>query len=800
MTTILNDLKYTVRQLLKHPLITCIAVVTLALGMAGNTVIFSFVNSFFLRPLPFYQSDRLVDIDQTAPRWNAEYLSNSYPDFHAWRQQNQSFTGMTVWRTDGFNMRHGEVVERITGTRVTHDVFGVLGVNPAWGRSFTPAEDRPGADRVVVLTHGLWQRLFGEQDVIGQVVQLNREPYTIIGVLAANQADLFESDLWMPLAACPESNRENYNLQGVARLKPSVTLAMAQQDLDRIHQGLIEAKLANENTSPRLTPLSERYFGDVKPVLAILMSAVAVVLLIACGNVAALMLARGLARWRELGIRLSLGATPGHIARLISTESLLLSSLAGVLSLLLSHWVLKVLLDTIAERPPQCITFGFDIRTWIFTGLMVLLAAAFGAVPTCLAVLKGHGRASLNMSGRHATAAPKKRRSLHLLVVAEVALTLVLLVQTCLLITAFRHLQKQDPGFRSDQMLTYVIDLPESQYPSGDARLAFFQDHLEQIRALPGVIQASAVDKIPLGGHRGNFWEIENALACKPDEQTPIVLRRVAFPGYFEAMGIQCLVGRSFNEQDGMNEGSLAVMVNQTFAQHFWPNDDPVGKRIRRRTSQNPWMTVVGLTRDTKHYGLETPMRPGVFLPYAQVMPEQMTLVVHTESDPLALISPIRQIVRRRDPNLPIYGVQTMGDKLHMSLWLRLLYSSLFSIFAGVALVMAMGGLYGVFSYVTSGRTREMGVRIAIGAQPNAVLWLVLKQALRLTAIGIVAGLVGAAIAATLMRSLLLGIHITDMMALIALPAALVVTALVACWYPARRASRVNPMEALRYE
>ena len=741
----------------------------------------------------------MLDIDETAPRWNVEYTGNLYADFHAWREKNQSFTGMTVWTTDGFNIRHGELVERITGTRVTHDVFGVLGVSPAWGRAFTQAEDSPGGQRVVVLTHGLWQRLFGGQDVIGQVVQLNREAHTIIGVLAANHVDLFESELWVPLAENPEI-RDHYYLRGVARLKPSVTPAMAQQDLDRIHQGLIQAKLASEHTSPRLTPMSERYFGDVKPVLAILMSAVAVVLLIACGNVAALMLARGLARRRELGIRLSLGATPARIARLISTESLLLSSLAGGLSLLLSHWGLKALLYSIAERPPQWTLLSFDSRTWIFAALMVLLAAAFAAGPTCLAVLKGQGQASLNTSGQYATAAPKKRRSLHLLVVAEIALTLVLLVQTCLLIQAFRYLQKQDRGFRSEKVLTYMIGLPESQYPSGDARLAFFQDHLEQIRGLPGVIQASAADKIPLGGHRGNFWEIENAPARKPDEQDPIVLQRVAFPGYFAAMGIQCLAGRSFNEQDGINEGSLAVMVNQTFARRFWPNDDPVGKRVRRRGGQNPWMTVVGLTRDTKHYGLETPMIPGVFLPYAQVMSEHMILVVHTEGDPLALVSPIRQIVRRSDPNLPIYGIQTMEDKLHTSLWLRRLYSSLISIFAGVALVMAMGGLYGVFSYVTSGRTREMGVRIAIGAQPNAVLWLVLKQALRLIAIGIVVGLAGAAAVVTLMRGLLLGTHMTDLLAFVAMPVALAATALLACWSPARRAARINPMEALRCE
>ena len=799
MTTVLNDLKFTIRQLFKHPLITGIAVVTLALGMAGNITIFSFVNGLFLRPLPFDEPDRLVDIDQTAPRWNVEYTSNSYGDFHAWRQQNQSFSGMTVWRTEGFNLRHSELVERITGTRLTHDVFGILGINLVRGRAFTELEDRPGAERVVVLAHGLCQRLFGEQDVIGQIVDLNREPYTIIGVLAPLKVDLFESDVWMPLAENPEI-RQNYILRGMARLKPDVTLAMAQQDLDRIHQGLIQAKFANENTSPRLTPLTERYFGKVKPVLAILMSAVAVVLLIACGNVSALMLARGLARGRELGIRLSLGATPVRIARLIGTESLLVSGLAGALSLLLTYWGVKALVYWLAERPPEWIPLSFDIRTWIFAGFMVLLAAAFGAVPTCLAVLKGHGRASLDIAGQRATATPQKRRSLHVLVVAEVALTLVLLVQTCLLVTAFRYLQRQDPGFRSEKVLTYVIDLPESQYPSGDAKLAFFQDHLEQVRALPGVIKASAVDATPLGGHVGNFWEIENAPARRPDEQDPVVLQRVAFPGYLEAMGIQCLAGRSFNEQDGLNEGSLAAIVNQTFAQRFWPNEDPVGKRIRRRDRQTPWITVVGLTRDTKHYGLEQPMRPGLFLPYAQCPVAYMTLVLHTEGDPLALVSSIRQIVRRSDPHLPLYGIQTMEDKLHKSLWLRRLYSSLISIFAGVALVMAMGGLYGVFSYVTNGRVREMGVRIAIGAQPNAVLWLVLKQGLRLTAIGIGVGLAGAAIAATLIRSLLLGIHMMDLMAFIVVPAALVAVALLACYIPARRAARIDPMDALRCE
>jgi len=291
MSTFLNDLKFTIRQLIKHPLITFIAVLTLALGMAGNTVIFSFVNSFFLRPVPFYEPDRLVDIDQTAPRWNMEYTGNRYGDFHAWREQNQTFTGMTAYTYCTYTLQHGDVVEGIAGTQVTHDVFSVLGVTPALGRAFTEAEDRPGAERVAVLTHGLWQRVYGGQDVLGQVVRLNKKPYTIIGVLAADQVNWFDSDVWVPMAKSPDKHNKR-DLWGMARLKPGVTLAMAQQDLDRIHQGLIQAKLADEDTLPRVTSLSERHFGTAKPVLAILMSAVLVVLLIACGNVSALMLAR----------------------------------------------------------------------------------------------------------------------------------------------------------------------------------------------------------------------------------------------------------------------------------------------------------------------------------------------------------------------------------------------------------------------------------------------------------------------------------------------------------------------------
>jgi len=801
MGTLWHDIRYSLRMLCKNLGITVIAVATLALGMAGNTVIFSFFNAFFLRPMPFHQPDRLVDLDETAPRWNLEYTGLAYPDFHAWRQQNRSFDGMAAWSLDSFNLSFEGTAQRVRGARVTHDLTSVLGINPALGRPFTPEEDRPGGERVVLLSQHLWQRLFGEQDVLGKVLHLNHESYTIVGVLSADRM-LFEDaqpcELWVPLAANPDDLGRGWYLRGLGRLKSGVTRAMASEDLLRVHRARVADHKANENTAPRITPLAERLFGDTRPVLTILMGAVVVVLLIACGNVAALMLARGLARWRELGIRLSLGATTGRVTRLILTESLLVSCLAGGLGLVLGYWGLHALLDSLADKPPQWVSFRFDVRIWLWVLLMILVTAAFGALPTCQAVIKGSFQGALVSSGRQSTATPAKRRALHLLVVGEVALTLILLIQAGLLVQAFRSVQKMDPGYRADHVLICQIALPGTQYRTPEAYEAFYRDHLEQVRALPGVVAASAVTAPPLGGHWGTFFTIENAPAQRPDEQDPVVLQRVACPGYFETMGIAMVAGRTFNDQDGRTQGSLAVIVNETFARRFWPNQDPVGQRMRRRPDGSPWMTGVGVARDIKHYGLDRPMIPGVYLPYAQERCSGMAVVVRTVTDPLGLVSGVREIVRRSDPDLPIFDITTMSDRLHQSLWLRRWYSSLIGAFAFVALIMAVGGMYGVFSYVVGGRTRAIGVRLALGAHSGSVLWMVLRQGLILAGLGIGLGLSGTLIAVPLMRRLLLGLHGSDWLICAVIPFVLTAVALVACYLPARRAARIDPMVALR--
>ncbi len=786
--------------LARHPVITMLAVITLALGMAGNTLIFSFLNAFFLRPMPFHEPDRLVDLDETAPRWNLQYTGLAYPDFNAWRSQNRSFEGMAAWNMGSFSLStEGGSAERIRGALVTHDLMAVLGIRPSVGRPFTAEEDRPGSEKVVLISRNLWKGLFGGQTVLGKVLRLDREPYTIIGVLPEDKTLVEGAEVWVPLAENPEV-RKGWYLRGVGRLKHGVTPAMAGDDLLRVHKALIAAKKADENTSPRVTSITDRMFGDAKRVLAILMGAVGVVLLIACGNVAALMLARGLARWQEMGIRMSMGATSWRLGRLIGAECLLTSAAAGVLGLVIGYWGQHRLLDSIAERPPEWISFAFDVRIWLYSLAMVLVTAAFGAMPTWRTVIQGDPRGTLAASGRQSTTAPAKRRSLHSLVVCEVALTLILLIQAGLLVQAFRAVQKADPGYRPDRVLIYWIGLPEQQYKEMDQCQAFYASHLEQVRALPGVVSASIVTAPPLSGHWGNFFNIENAPARRPDEPDPVVLQRVAWPGYLGTMGIPVLAGRDLTEQDGQNEGSRAAIVNETFAKRFWPSQDPIGKRISHRGRNNPWMTVVGVAKDIKHYGMDRPMIPGVYIPYVQDKQRGMNVVVRTAGEPLDLVSTVRDLVRQADPDLPVSDVRSMAGQLERSLWLRRLYSSLIGIFAAVALVMAVGGLYGVFSYVVGGRTREIGVRIALGAEQRRVLWMVLRQGLILTTIGVGIGLLGAVLVVNLMHSMLVGVRPADLWTCAVIPVALVAVALLACYVPARRAAKVDPMEALRCE
>ena len=799
MNYLLQDLRFAVRTLAKNRGLVAVAALTLALGVAGNIVIFSLFNAFYLRPFPFVEADRLVDIDATAPRWNLEYTGLAYPEFDGWREHNRSFDGMAAWTHRACNLSFEGAAERVEGSRVTHDLASVLRIQPVLGRSFTAEEDRPGAAKVVLLGNGFWKRRFaGRTDVIGQTLRLDHEPFTVIGVLPPDDSLLVEGDFWVPLGFDARA-QQGWFLRGVGRLREGVTLGMAREDLRRVHQGMVASRQANENTSPRLTLLSDRFFGPARPVIRVLLGAVGVVLLIACGNVGAMMLARGLARSRELGLRLSLGATPWRLAQLIGIESLMLAVLGGLAGLALGRWGLHALLEHVQEAP-RWVSFEMDWRLWLVAGLMVGASALLGALPVIRCALKADLHGALQSSAQQSTPAGGGRRSLQVLVVAEVALTLMLMVEAGLLLQAFRAARRADPGYRPDHVLVCEIALPENQYNSKESRLAFYQGYLERVRGLPGVVSASAVSAPPLGGHWGNFFTVEGAPPLGPDEPDPVVLQRIALPGYFETMGISLVAGRSFTDQDGTSDGSLAVVVNETFAKRFWPDQNPVGRRISHRYPKAPWMTVVGVARDVKHYGVDRPMIPGVYLPFVQDPRSQMSVVIRSSVAATSLVSAIRALARERDPDLAVFGVVTMEDRLAQSMWVRRLTASLFGIFAGVALVMALGGIYGVFSYVAGRRTQEIGVRLALGAQRREVLWLMLRQGLVLASLGVGLGLAGAVIVALVTRSLLHGINPLDPCTLGAVPLLLTAVALLACWVPARRAAKVDPMVALRSE
>jgi predicted permease len=788
-----------VRRLIKTPGFSLVAIFTLALGIAGNVVIFSVFNGLFLRPFPFAEAEQLVNLDEVAPRWNLEYTGLAYNDFCDWREGNQSFTAMGVYSDTRYNVATRGQPERVQGGRASHDLLSTLGIRPLLGRAFTAEEDQPGQGRVVMVGHGFWLRRWGgAPDVIGQSLTLDSVSHTIIGVLPLHLGPLERMDVLVPLARTREGG--GWYLTGVGRLKPGVSAHVALQDLTRIHKAQIPTRPVNEITAPRLTPLRDRMFGDYRSVTYVLLAAVGVVWLIACGNVAALMLARGLGRTKEISIRMALGASRWVIARDVLGESLLLSALGGVLGIAAGLGAMKLILALFPDRFPAWIDFGADGRFLVFCCLSTALTAVcFGWLPAAQMTARVDLRGALQASSNKSTGSARQRRGLSGLVVAEIALALVLLVNAGLLFQAFRAMQRVDPGFRAENVLTYDLALARAKY-TNEQTVAFFEEHLAQVLALPGVKAASATTLVPLSGHSGTFFEAEGAPPKRPDEPNPVVLWRRVFPGYAEAIGLTLLSGKFISDENKHGAGVNVVVVNESFAKLNWPGQEAVGKRIRFPSDKNPWMTVIGVVRDEKHYGLDQPMRPGVFLPYHAGPERQMTLVVRTVADPLPVLPAIRTLVRQQDPELPVFEVKTMTERVENSMWLRRSYSWLFGFFAVIALTMALGGVYGVISYSVGQRTNEIGIRMALGAQRQDVQRLVLSHGLFLAGLGSALGLAGAFGLSQLTRTLLFGVSPVEPFTLLTVPLLLVGVTMLASWLPARRATRVDPLIALRAE
>ncbi|HKS41991.1 MAG TPA: ABC transporter permease [Blastocatellia bacterium] len=805
MTTLLQDLRYTIRMLLKNIGFTVVAVLALTLGIGAVTAIFSVVNTVLLTPLPYAESDRLVFLWEGSPQ--IERMSVAYPNFVDWREQNTVFENIGVFRRQNYNLTGSGEPERLVGAMMSADLFDALKVEAAKGRVFINDEDKPGASPVVVLSHGLWQRRFGgDPNILDQSITLDGRAYTVIGIMPPDFLFPSRAELWTSVGQAStlpgwESRGNHPGLQGVARLKSGVTVEQTREGMEIVAVNL-EKQYPDSNTGNRIqiVPALESVVQSIRPALRVLLGAVGFVLLIACANVANLLLARATARQKEIAIRTALGASRWRIIRQLLTESVLLSIFGGTFGLLLANWGVKLIIAISPNQIPRAREIGLDNRVLAFTiGVSVLTGIIFGLVPA-LQMSKPDLNETLKDAGRGSTGKRHVLRSA--LVVAEVALTLVLLVGAGLMIRSFYRLQQVDPGFNYDNLLTFNISLPQKKYAEDAQKINFYDQITEKIRALPGVQMVGLASGLPLGN---NGWQTSFVVDGQPPPepgQTPLTEAAAASPDYFRAMNITLLKGRGFTEQDTKDAQRVAI-IDEEFARRYWPGEEAVGKRIRPggNNPSNPLAEVVGIVRRVKMDGLnEDSNRVQSYYPFRQLAFGGMTVVVKTSAEPVSIVSAVRQQVLSVDPDQPIYNVNTMEQLRADSIEQEKLNLTLLGIFAAVALILAAVGIYGVMAYSVTQRTHEIGIRMALGARQSDVLGMVIRQGMKLAMGGLVIGIGGAWLATRAMASLLFGVSATDTVTFIAVPIVLAVVALVACAVPARRATKVDPMIALRYE
>ena len=820
MSTLWQDIRYGVRMLWKNRSISAIVILALALGIGANTAIFSVVNAVLLRPLPYEDSDQLVFLNEKSPV--LDEMSISYPNFTDWRTHNQTFEKMAVYNRGSYNLTGSGEAERIVTGQMSADMFTVLRVSPLHGRVYTNDEDKPGGAPVVVLSYGLWQRRFGGQmSILNQAITLNNKSYTVIGIMPQTYQYPSRVEMWVPVGQLADQTswqeRGNHpGLYGVGRLKPGVTLAQAEADLNTLAANL-EKQYPDTNAGNRvrMRPLMEIYVSEVRRALWVIFAAVGFVLLIACANIANLLLARATARRKEMAIRTAVGASRWRLARQLLTESILLSLIGGAIGLMLARWGIDLILYVSPDAIPRSREIGLDWTVLVFTiGVSFATGILFGLIPAIQAgevdvheTLKETGR---GLSGRQWL-----RSSL---VVAEVATTLVLLIAAGLMIRSFYLLQKVNPGFSYEHLTSFSVALPEKKYATAEVRASFYNRLLENIRALPGVESAAAASGLPLGN---NGWQMGFAIEGQPPpspDQRPLMESCLVTPDYFKAMNIPVLRGRVFDDRDDrshlagrdlskMNEdeqfmaGWNKIVIDEEFARRHWPNEDPVGKRIKQGANDSRALEVIGVVGRVKMEGLnQDSNRVQAYLPFLQLPFDSMTVIVKGSSDPNQLISSIRGAVKEIDPEQPIYNPRTMYEIRAESVASERLNLTLLSIFAGIALVLAIVGIYGVMSYSVTQRTHEIGIRMAIGARPRDVFAMVLGQGMKLALIGVAIGLLLAFALTRLMQTMLFGVEPTDVPTFAAISILLISVAVLACYLPGRRATKVEPTISLRYE
>ncbi len=802
MQGFLQDLQYGLRMIRKNPGFTLLAVLTLALGIGANTAIFTVVNAVLLRPLPYDDPDRLVYIQENNLKKGWDSFSVAPPNFVDWRAQSQSFEKMAALDSVSLNYTGGESPERLRGMMATEDFFPLMGVPPQRGRWFTPQEYQEGKNRVALLTQRGWQRLFnGRDDVLGRVMMLNGEAYTVVGELPEEFRMGFQHDLWTPLVfnADQLAGRGSHFLNAVGRVKPGVSIEQAQRELSSIAARLAEQYPdSNRDWGVVVTSMYEIVVGEVRIALLVLMGAVGVVLLIACANVANMLLARASVRAREIAVRAAIGASRGRLVRQLLTESLVLAALGGGIGLLLAMWGAEALVASLTGVLPRASEVRVDGWVASFTVLAtVLTGLLFGMAPAWMV-----SRSNLQETLKEGSASGSAERRGWLrstLVVTEVALAVVLVVASGLLLQSFARLQAVPPGFRTDHALTFTANLPRPKYAEPAQQAAFFQQTLERIKALPGVESAALTSTIPVSGDDELYGlTVEGRATDEGDLPSPLYY--LVSPEYFRTMEIPLLAGRAFTEQDA--EGSpRVVMINRTFADRVFPGENPIGRRIRLGRNSDIVREIVGVVGNTKHYWLgEKADHLQVYESFAQMPAGGMNFVLRTSVEPGSLAAAVRRVVQAEDPDQPITGFQTLDQVLAQSVAQPRFRTLLLGLFGGLALVLASVGVYGVMAYSVARRTQEIGIRMALGAQRGDVLRMVLRGGFTLAAMGVLVGLVGAFAATRLLEGLLFGVQPTDLQTYALTAAILVVVALLACAIPALRASRVDPMRALRYE
>jgi predicted permease len=803
MDNLTQDLRFAFRLLTKNPGFTAVAVFTLALGIGANAAIFDVVNGVLLKPLPYKEPDRIVRVFESHPRFPTFPISPA--NFLDYRERNDVFDDFSTFARGDLDLSVNGRPERLTGMRVSHGFFRLLGFEPELGRAFLPTDEINGNEHVAIISHALWERSFGRDPaIVGSSVPLSGMSFTVIGVMGAGLQHVggdYRSlshggivDVWWPLGLDPKV-RTSHFLNAIGKLKPEITREQAEARMNVIAQQLEGQYPEDKDWRIRLVSLRDEIVGGAQTMLLILFGAAGFVLLIACVNIANLLLARATARQKEMAVRTALGAGRFRLVRQMVTESLLIAALGGMAGLAVAKWGIEALVALGPKQIPRIHMIALDWRTLAFTLTAALLTGALFGLAPALQVSKVNLSDSLKEGGRGSSGGAQHNRLRGLLVIAEVSLAFVLLIGAGLLIRTFFYLQKVDPGFNPERVLTASIDLPGARYQTAKQRSAFYRELVDRLAALPGVQGAAATSDLPWTGYDENTSFGIEGRQFSADE-SPSAQYHFATPTYFQTLGIPLLAGRFFSETDNA-DASRVIIINKSMADRYWPDDEPVGKRVRLWGETR---TIAGVVGDVNDSPADLRTKPGFFFPLSQQGQRNMIVVLRAQADPLSLLAAVRHEIAALDSELPLSDIRTL-EQIASSAVARTRFTMLLlAIFAGVALLLAAVGIYGVMSYAVTQRIHEIGIRVALGAQRRDVIGLVAKQGMALALVGICVGLAAALALTRVMSSLLFGVSATDPVTFAGIAALLMGVALGACFVPARRAVKMDPMIALRHE